>query len=174
MVDRWIEVTTERERVVSIAKTLTEPRTAEWVADEAEVELKIAKEHLEILNECGVLLTTDNGKYIPDPTRLYFEQLRELIISNSKAELRSELEAIEDVVDSWKTRYNVESPGKLEASLSDNLDSGEIRECKWVVRHWKSTLHSRELIQTALMLYDDVRSLAEDIPGTTIIKERTG
>lgn len=171
MVDRWTEVTTERERVESIARTLTEPQSAEWVADRAEVELETAKEHLEILTEYGVLLITDNGEYIPDPTWLYFEQLRELIISNSKAELRSELEAIEDAINGWETRYNVESRDGLEASFSDDLDPEEIRERKWVIRHWGSTLNSREMIQTALMLYDEVRSLAENTPGTTLVKE---
>lgn len=169
MVDRWIEITTERERVESIARTLTEPKTVEWVADQVKVEPESAEVHLENLTEYGFLLTTDNGKFIPDPTWLYFDQLRELILSNSKEDLRSEVESIDDAVDSWQTEYGVTTPDELEASLSDDLDLEDIQERKWVSRQWDSSLHARELIRTALVLYDEVHSLAENVPDTTIV-----
>lgn len=117
------------------------------------------------------MLTTDNGEFIPDPTWLYFEQLRELILSNNKEDLRSKLESIDDAVDSWQTEYGVTTPDELEASLLDDFDLEDIQERKWVSRHWDSSLYARELIRTALVLYDEVHTLAENIPETTIINE---
>lgn len=172
MVDRWTENTTERDRVEAIARTLTQPRTAEWIADQSEVEVEAAQEHLNDLATCGILLLTANGKYITDSTRLYFEHLRELILSNSKEQLRNELESIDDQVGAWRSRYDVSSRAVLRDSLSGDLDSEEIHERRWVIRHWETSLHSQKMIQTALLMHDEIRSLAESIPGTNPIQIR--
>jgi predicted ArsR family transcriptional regulator len=79
MVDSWTGSTTARERVETIATTLSEPRTTNWIADQAEVEWDTARKHLDDLAESGTVLVTENGEYVPDPTRAYFDRLRELI-----------------------------------------------------------------------------------------------
>jgi hypothetical protein len=128
MVDSWTESTTARERVETIATTLSEPRTTNWIADQAEVKWDTAKRHLDDLAESGVLLVTESGKYVPDPTRAYFDHLRELILGNDREELRGELEAIADRIEEWQTTYDVQSPAELEATLADDCPADEIRE----------------------------------------------
>ena len=164
MTDSWTDTTTARERVETIATTLSEPRTVNWVADQAQVEWDTANRHLESLVEAGVLLETADGAYMPDPTRAYFDHLRDLILDNERTELRGELEAIAERVEEWQQRYGVDSPEELEATLADDRPAEEIRERRQVLRRWETSQRSRELIRAALTLYDDVKSLGEGVP----------
>jgi predicted ArsR family transcriptional regulator len=159
MVADWTDKMTARERVETIATTLEDPRTANWVAEQAEVKWDTAKKHLDTLVDAGTVITTTDDKYVADPTRAYFDTLRDLILNNSQEELRGELTAIAERIDEWKTRYNVESIDELEATLADDRDSAAIRERHQSLRRWENTLRTRETIQTALRLYDDVESL---------------
>jgi DNA-binding transcriptional ArsR family regulator len=166
MVDAWTDSTTARERVETIATTLSEPRTVNWVAEQAEVEWDTAKRHLESLAESGILTLTDDGQYVPDPTRAYFDHLRDLILENERSELRAELEAIAERVDDWKQQYGVESPEELEATLADELPADEVSDRRRVLRRWEQSQRSRDLIRKALALYDDVQSLGDGTSGS--------
>ncbi|AKH97441.1 hypothetical protein HLASF_0951 [Halanaeroarchaeum sulfurireducens] len=166
MVESWTESMTARERVETIATTLSEPRTANWVAEQADVEWDTAKKHLDDLAESGVLLVTEDETYVPDPTRAYFDHLRELILTNDREELRAELEAIADRIEDWKLRYEVSSPEELEATLAEDLPPDEIRDRRQALRRWENSARSRDSIQTALQLYDDIQSLTDDVPAT--------
>lgn len=165
MVESWTDTMTARERVETIATTLSEPRTANWIADQADVKWDTAKKHLDDLAESGVLLVTEEDTYTPDPTRAYFNHLRELILTNDREELRGELEAIADRIDDWKTIYDVGSPEDLEATLADDLPADEIKDRRHALRRWENSLRSRETIQTALQLYDDIQNLTDEIPA---------
>lgn len=165
MVESWTESMTARERVETIATTLSEPRTANWIAEQADVKWDTAKKHLEDLAESGVLLVTADDTYVPDPTRAYFDHLRELILENDREELRAELEAIADRIEDWKTTYEVSSPEALEETLADDLPAEEIRERRQALRRWENSVRSRDTIQTALHLYDDIQSLTDDVPA---------
>lgn len=173
MVDSWTDSSTARERVETIATTLSEPRTTNWIADQAEVKWDTAKKHLDDLAESGVLLVTENDEYIPDPTRAYFDHLRELILMNDREELRGELEAIADRIEEWQTTYDVQSPEDLEATLAENRPADAVRERRRVLRRWENSRRSRETIQTALRLYDDIKALTDDVPGNVRL-EGTG
>lgn len=165
MVESWSDATTARERVETIATTLTEPRTANWVAEQADVKWDTAKKYLEALVESGVLVRTQNDEYLPDPTRAYFDHLRQLILENSKRDLRDELERISERIAEWKAEYNVDTPAELEATLAEDRDPDEVRDRRRALRHWEQSLESRDAIRTALELYDDVSDLANDVAG---------
>lgn len=165
MVESWTESMTARERVETIAATLSEPRTTNWVADQADVNWDTAKKHLDDLADSGVLLITANDRYVTDPTQAYFDQLRELILTNDRSELRAELEAIAERIENWKTAYDVATPDELEATLAGALPADEVTERRHVLRRWENSVRSRETIQTALQLYDDVQSLTDEMPA---------
>lgn len=165
MVEPWTDSMTARERVETIATTLAEPRTANWVADQAEVKWDTAKKHLDALADSGTIIVTEDDRYVPDPTRAYFDQLRELILTNDREELRAELEAIAERIEEWKTTYGVASPAELEATLAADLNADDVAERRRALRRWETSNRSRETIQTALRLYDDVRSLTDDVPA---------
>jgi hypothetical protein len=165
MVESWTESMTARKRVETIATTLSEPRTANWVADQADVKWDTAKKHLDDLADSGVLLVTEDDRYVPDPTQAYFDQLQDLILTNDREDLRAELEAIAERIEDWKTAYDVDSTDELEATLAEDLPVDEVTERRRALRRWENSIRSRETIQTALQLYDDVQSLTDDVPA---------
>jgi predicted ArsR family transcriptional regulator len=69
MVESWTGSMPARDRVEPIATTLSDPRTANWIADQVDVRWDMAKTHLGDLTESGVLLVTEKDTYTPDPTR---------------------------------------------------------------------------------------------------------
>ena len=173
MVDSWTDSMTARQRVETIATTLSEPRTANWIADQANVKWDTAKKHLDDLTESGILLVTDDNTYTPDPTRAYFDHLRELILTNEREELRAELEVIATRIDEWKTTYDVDSPAELESTLADDLPTDEIKERRQVLRRWENSHRSRQSIKRALQLYGDIQDLTDEIP-TSVRLEKAG
>ena len=173
MVEPWTETMTARERVETIATTLSKPRTANWVAEQADVKWDTAKKHLNDLVDSGIMLQTEDEQYVPDPTRAYFDHLRELILTNDQEQLRGELEAIAARIDDWRATYDVESIEDLEATLAEDRTPDEIRDRRRVLRRWENSHSSREAIKAALALYDNVRSLIETVPATSVV-ESTG
>jgi len=164
MVGSWRDTTTARGRVETIASTLSEPRTVNWVAEQAEVEWDTAERHLESLVDAGLLVVTDDGEYVPDPTRAYFDHLRDLILDNEREDLRAELEDIAKRIDVWRQEYGIDSPAELEATLAEDRPADEVRERRRVLRRWEHSQRSRDLLRKALALYEDVRSLGEGRP----------
>ncbi|WP_435099490.1 DUF7342 family protein [Halorubrum sp. N11] len=161
----WTDGLSARERVREIATTLTEPRSIEWVREEAQVSARQpAKAELEILVEFGQLRAVDgddgNTKYAPNYQLRYFNELTELINTHTRAELREEIAAIQAEIDEWKTEFEVKSRGELESALTDDsLDSTEIRDRNRVLRQWDQSKDNKCLLQHALELYEDARAL---------------
>lgn len=166
MTEEWTESTTARQRVETIATTLSEPRSTNWIAEQAEVTWDTASTHLEDLAASGLLLETDDGSYVPDPTRAYFDRLRKLIVENERMELRDELATIAERIDERRTTYDVESIDDLEATLADDRPPKAIEERRRALRRWENDRDAREMIRTALDLYDDVRTLTDAVPST--------
>ncbi|WP_120243316.1 DUF7342 family protein [Halopiger aswanensis] len=103
-VDSWKEHTSAFDRVQSIATTVTQPRSAAYIADEAYVEEATAREHLDQLVDLGVLRRTHEEEtwYAPDPLYTRMLSLRDLLdaydqdgLANLQTEMRSKLEELE-------------------------------------------------------------------------------
>lgn len=159
--ESWTETTTARERIETIATTLTEPRSVNWIKEQAEVgSWETTKSHLEHLVETGQLRTIDldgEPRYEPDPMRAYLDEIQRLVVEHTKVELRDELAAIADEIGGWKTDYDVDSRSELEATLGDpELTPDQRRERRKVVRYWEENLQYRQLLSHALHLYDDL------------------
>ncbi|WP_247729389.1 winged helix-turn-helix domain-containing protein [Halovivax limisalsi] len=168
--ESWSDSATARERVETIATTLSRPRTANCVADQADVKWDTAKKYLDELVDAGELLVTDSGEYLPDPTRAYFDRLRELVLTNDRESLRGELEAIADRIDRWKREYGVDSRDELEQSLAGDLDAEAIRDRRRVIRRWETSERTRETIASALSIYDDVTTLTDELPDSATLE----
>ncbi|WP_227379103.1 DUF7342 family protein [Haladaptatus halobius] len=69
------------DRVCSLAVTLSQPRTADWIADQALVAGNTARDHLQRLVEMNVLQTVWGEQatlYQPDPLYTRMRALRDL------------------------------------------------------------------------------------------------
>lgn len=163
--DSWTEGLTARERVREIATTLTEPRSVEWVREEAQVSSwQTAKDELEMLAEFGQVLTVDGDdghtKYAPNYQLRYFDEVTDLINDHTRDELREQIADIQAEIDEWQAGFDVDSREALEASLTDDgLDSEAIRHRNRVLRQWERYEDNKRLLKHALELYDDARSL---------------
>ncbi|WP_424014153.1 DUF7342 family protein [Halorubrum xinjiangense] len=162
----WSDGQTARERVRAIATTLTQPRSVDWVRDEAQVSSwQTAKDELEMLAEFGQVQIVDGDdgspKYAPNYQQRYFTELTELINDHTREELREEVATVQAQIDDWKTAFDVESRDELEVTLTDDaLSSDEIRERNRVLRRWEHTEENKRLLKHALELYKDSRQSA--------------
>jgi len=163
--DSWTEGLSARERVREIATALTQPRSVEWVREEAQISSwQTAKDELEMLVEFGQIHAIEgndgNTKYAPNYQLRYFNEVTELINNHTREELREEIATIQAKIDEWKTDFNVDSRDALESTLTnDDLSSENIRHRNTVLRHWERSKDNKRLLKHALELYDDARSL---------------
>jgi len=161
----WTDGLSARERVREIATTLTQPRSVEWVREEAQISSwQTAKDELEMLVEFGQVhaIEGDDGhtKYAPNYQLRYFNEVTELINEHTRDELREEIATIQEEIDEWKGEFDVESRDDLESTLTDDdRSSEEVRERNTVLRQWERYEDNKRLIKHALELYDDARTL---------------
>lgn len=161
----WTDALTARERVREIATTLTQPRSVEWVREQAHVSSwQTAKDELEMLTEFGQVQTVEgddgNTRYAPNYQQRYFTEVTELINDHTREELREEIATIQEKIEDWQTDFDVTARDALEATLTDDdLSSDAIRERNRVLRHWERAEDNKRLLKHALELYDDAREL---------------
>lgn len=166
--DSWTDDMTARERVEAIALTLGQPRSVNWIKQQAEAgSWETTKSQLERLVASGRMITVEiDGeiRYLPDAMHDYLEHIRELVATNTKDELRDELEAIATEIEQWKQAYDVDSFEELDASLGDAERSPEeLRDRRKTISYWEENRQYRRLITNALSLYDDL--IAQRQPG---------
>jgi len=163
--ESWTEGLSARERVREIATTLTQPRSVEWVREQAQISSwQTAKDELQMLVEFGQIHDVEgddgNTKYAPNYQLRYFNEVAELINNHTREELREEIATIQAEIDEWKTEFDVESRDDLESTLTDDdLTSEAIQERNRVLRQWETSEDNKRLLKHALELYDDARSL---------------
>lgn len=165
----WTDDLSSRERVRQIAETVTDPVSANWVSDQADVGWQTAKDELEQLAERGDLRRVDRGdevRYVPDFTRLYTERIRELVLSFAREELRDEIVQAKAEIEEIQSEYAVESRDELEASLSDEtVSAAETRDRKQALRVWEEIADELQLLEHALGLYDDLYDVDPYVEG---------
>ena len=148
---------TRGERVRAAARTLREPRTASWVAEETGVSVKTAQKYLDQLVEDNVLLRVDQGEqtlYALDQLMASYREVAILQRDHSREELTSALESMRERITGWKTTYEVEQPGELRASLAALDDEQEIERRREAASEWEQLETRLPLVQAALREYD--------------------
>lgn len=93
----WEDVTSDGERVHNVVRTLSQPRSASWIADTALVSIETARKHLSELADVGVVEIVDDGgemTYAPNPAYEREQEVRRLVEEHDRddlARLRQEL-----------------------------------------------------------------------------------
>jgi predicted ArsR family transcriptional regulator len=153
----WSERLSGAERVRMVAETVSEPRTANWVAEEADVAHETARKYLDRLVEDGRIVAEDEGDrtvYRPDPVGQYLTETRELYEEHTPEELADSLAEMNEEIRSWRESYGVETPNELRASIAEASDSDDERERKRVASEWERLRYRRQLVEDALRLHD--------------------
>lgn len=164
----WTHGLSPREQVRAIATTLTEPRSGEWIREQARVSSwQTTKDELEMLAESGHLHELDGDdevtKYAPNDKRRYITEVTELINTHTREELREEIGVIQSDIDQWMHDFDVASREALVSTLTDEtLGRDAIRKQKQVLRRWERQADNKRLLHHALELYDDARTLYQE------------
>ncbi|MFB6242689.1 MAG: hypothetical protein ABEH80_01200 [Halobaculum sp.] len=150
----WPEEMESRERVESVAETLRQPRSAQWVAQRANVAPKTARKYLSQFVERGALTTEQSSGsratlYKPDPERKMLDHVLELA-ERSTAELTTLRTEIADEIEAWQTEFDVDSPTELRLTIDESLTAAERRRRERVAHRWESREHLRSSIDVAV------------------------
>jgi predicted ArsR family transcriptional regulator len=154
----WKEHASAFDRVKSVTMTLTEPRPASWVAEEAAVAPNTARNHLHRLVDLGVVTATENGgtrHYYPDPLYTRLRDVRELLDENTKRDLSERATALKDDVAAWRAEYDAESPDELrERAADDDVSAERAHELTRTASDWELARYRLSLVQDAIENYD--------------------
>jgi len=109
--------TTGEDRVRMTARQLSEPRTTNWIASEADWSHEPTKRVLERLVDDGILHRDGSGThttYYPDYRRQAMQEAMRLRDSgHTVEELTSRLADMKTQIRNWEDEYDVESPNHL-------------------------------------------------------------
>lgn len=144
------------DRVHWIAESLSEPQTAHWVADEAEVSPATARKYLEKLADKRRLRRLENGErtlYSPDPVTQYLDEVREVYETHSVDELAQSLDEIRTQIETWQAEYEVSTPNALRATIA-TVDQTEAEQRREIAIEWEHVETRLTIIEDALKLYD--------------------
>lgn len=162
MSETWIKQTTAFDRVKSVALTLSEPRTAAWIADEAHVSENTARSHLVRLADLGVLATTttEHGTgYSPDAIYTRSQDIRELIQENTEDQLAARAVELQEELTSYVNRYDAESPAALRTSIAAaELSPDDARDRLEAASNWDYAQYQLSVVRDALEHYDTYSS----------------
>ena len=148
---------TRGERVRAAARTLREPRSASWVADETEVSPKTARKYLDQLVADNVLRTVDTGDqtlYCVDRLMATYREVAALQREHDRETLTVRLEAMRSDIAGWKRTYGVETPGELRASIADCDDPDESAARREAASEWEHLDDRVSVVRAALNEYD--------------------
>lgn len=148
---------TRGERVRAAARTLREPRTASWVADETGVSVKTAQKYLDQLVEDSVLRTVEQGgqtRYCIDQLMATYREVASLQREHDREELTAALKSMRTQIGDWTETYDVETPGELRASIAELEAEDEIDRRRDVASEWEHLENRVSVVRAALNEYD--------------------
>lgn len=155
----WKKHTSAFDRVRAVALSVSEPRTAGWIADEALVAENTARRHLENLAELHILTTDTTGSavtYYPDPVYVRIRDLRELVTEYDRDELTKLAVDLKADIESWQDEYDVRSPDELRSTAAaEETARDEAIERRRTASDWELTKYRLSLIEDALSRYEE-------------------
>lgn len=134
--------TTGEDRVRMVARQLREPRTANWIAEEADWSHEPTKRVLERLTDDGVVRRDDAGAhttYYPDYRQQAVREAIRLRDGDLTAdELAAKVSEMKADIREWQATFDVESADELRATVADaDLDADEEAQRREVARDWE-------------------------------------
>lgn len=157
--------TTGEDRVRMVARQLTEPRTANWIASEADWSYEPTKRVLERLVDNGVIRRDDEGQHTTYRPDYRHQAMREAMAlcddAGSVEELTDRLSELQTQIQEWKSTYDVSSPNELRATIADaDLSSDDEAERRDIARTWEHLEGRLEIVRFAIREWDFLSSSA--------------
>ncbi|ELZ48812.1 hypothetical protein C464_05350 [Halorubrum coriense DSM 10284] len=151
--------TTGEDRVRMIVRQLSEPRTANWVASEADWSHEPTKRVLERLVDDGILHRDESGThttYYPDYRRQAMQEAMRLRDSGHTVEkLTDRLAEMKTQIRDWEAEFGVESPNQLRGTIADeSLDANEEGRRREIAREWEQLQRRIQIVGFAIREWD--------------------
>ena len=151
--------TTGEDRVRMTARQLSEPRTANWIASEADWSHEPTKRVLRRLVDDGILHRDESGThttYYPDYRRQAMQEAMRLRDSgHTVEELTDRLTEMNAQIRGWKDEFDVESPNQLRGTIADQvLDVTEGDRRRDIAREWEQIQRRIEIVGFTLREWD--------------------
>ncbi|WP_424014974.1 DUF7342 family protein [Halorubrum xinjiangense] len=160
--ETWKEHASAFDRVKSVTMTLSEPRSAPWIAEQAAVSANTARDHLRRLVELSVVTETDEdgtSHYYPDPLYTRLRDIRSLLEETTKQELAEQATELKDNIAAWKMEYDADTPDTLrERAAADTVSAEQAYKLTQTASDWELARYHLSLIQDAITNYDTWKS----------------
>ena len=142
-----------------VARQVSDPRTANWIASEADWSHGPTKRVLEYLVDDGILHRDDTGghtTYFPDYRRQALTEAIRLRDSDYTVEdLTERLTEMNAQIRGWKDEFDVESPNQLRGTIADQvLDVTEEDRRREIAREWEQLQRRIEIVGFAIREWD--------------------
>lgn len=139
-----------------VAELLGEPRTANRVAEEADVSPSTARKYLERLTDDRRLQRVDRGErtlYAPDRVSPYLDEVREAYDAHTADERSAALNEVREQLAAWRDEFDVTSPNELRATVAE-VDPQAAERRREIALEWEHLAARQEVLKDALGLYD--------------------
>ena len=158
-VGRMERQTTGEDRARMVTRQLSEPRTANWIASEADWSHEPTKRVLERLVDDGILHRNDSDThttYYPDYRRQALQETMRLRDSrHTVEELTDRLAGMKAQIRDWGNEFDVESPNQLRGTLAEEpLDADEEDRRREIARKWEHLQRRIEIVGFAIREWD--------------------
>jgi len=164
--------TTGEDRVRMVARQLSEPRTANWIASEAGWSHGPTKRVLERLVNDGILHRDESGPhttYYPDYRLQAIQEAMRLRDSgHTVEELTDRLTEMKAQIRDWEDQFDVESLNHLRGTLTDEaLDADEEDRRREIAREWDHLQRRIKIVGFAIREWDFLAPTTEptEIPS---------
>jgi DNA-binding transcriptional regulator GbsR (MarR family) len=158
-IETWKDETQGIDRVISVALSVEQPRTAEWIAEEAHVSEGTARSHLERLVELRILSAVKKRgatTYFRDSAYQKFRQVSKFVEKYDPSELEEVTVQTKQTLEELREEFDVESPGELREKATDpSTDSRDARRYFERASEWDQHLRTLSITQEALERYNE-------------------
>lgn len=159
--DEWEEEMAGVDRVISVALSIKQPRTVDWIADQAGVSPTTARDHLERLVDLHVLSAVEQRgakTYYPDSAYQRFREVAQLVREHTRDEIERITVGAQEEITELKEKYDVESPAELrQLATAEETSPGEAREYFKKASEWDSHRHMLSIAEDALDRYSEFK-----------------
>ena len=151
--------TTGEDRVRMVARQLSEPRTTNWIASEADWSHEPTKRVLGRLVDDGILHRDEGGThttYYPDHRRQAMQEAMRLRDSgHTIEELTDRLAEMKAQIRDWEDEFDVGSPNQLRGTLADGtIDNDKEDHRREIAREWEHLQRQIEIVGFAVREWD--------------------
>lgn len=159
-VAEWKERTQGIDRVISVVLSIEQPRTVEWIAEQAHVSESTARSHLERLVELRVLTAVEQRgakTYYPDSVYQRFREVSSLVEERDREEIEAVIISAQEEIEALRDEYGVESVDELRKKATEEETPPEVaREYFTKASQWDEHSHMLSIAREALDRYSDI------------------